>query len=234
MSNSHLPIDPHSKSHGTIPLWIVVATGVAMGLGGHMFGWNYGLFAGFWPYFGLTIFIAFGYLNFAMCLAEMSSVLPFAGGIYGFVRVTLGPAFGFLVGLCEILQNIIVTSLLLLVATRLVINSGAPNDLQPLFWFVSFAFLASFHVYKLQWFWLIIVATSFSSIVLWLVFVLGSSSNLSFAEYHNQGVDTPGIHMIIRALPFPSWFFISISIASLVGKDVVDVSSLLNCCMETC
>jgi ethanolamine permease len=43
------------------------------------FSWNPGLRAGFGSYFIATVLTCFGYVSLIMCLAEMSSAMPFAG-----------------------------------------------------------------------------------------------------------------------------------------------------------
>lgn len=48
---------------------------------------------GFYSSLAAMIFTALGYIFLAFCLAEMSSSLPFSGGIYGFVRAFTLPIF---------------------------------------------------------------------------------------------------------------------------------------------
>ena len=45
------------------------------------------------------------YLLLAMCFAELSSIVAFAGGSFGYCRAALGPFWGFMVGASEMLQN---------------------------------------------------------------------------------------------------------------------------------
>ena len=54
-------------------------TGIVIVLGGQYFSWNKGLAAGFWSFFIGTLLIALAYLTMVCSLAEMASVLPFAG-----------------------------------------------------------------------------------------------------------------------------------------------------------
>ena len=74
---------------------------------------------GFWEYVISTVVITAAYIALMLCLAEMSSILPFGGnffrffsslfsfehsfhfilgGSYGFARVTIGPYLGFMIG----------------------------------------------------------------------------------------------------------------------------------------
>jgi len=48
-------------------------------IGGQFISWNKGLAGGFWEYFLSTFLISFNYLCLNLCLAEMTSALPFSG-----------------------------------------------------------------------------------------------------------------------------------------------------------
>ena len=71
-------------------------------LGNRSTGWNSNINT-----YGLDIlwfnlfFSGFGFVCLCLCMAEMSSALPFSGGIFGFVRAALGPYMGFLVACSE-------------------------------------------------------------------------------------------------------------------------------------
>ena len=52
-----------------------------------------------------VVFIGVLHILLALCIAEMASVIPFAGGSFGYVRCTLGPFWGYLVGASELIQN---------------------------------------------------------------------------------------------------------------------------------
>jgi amino acid transporter len=47
------------------------------------------------------------YVLLSLTFAEMSSAVPFAGGSFGYVRCTLGPFWGYLVGASELLENFV-------------------------------------------------------------------------------------------------------------------------------
>ena len=66
------------------------ALGITIVIGGQYFAWNAALSAGFGSFFIATCIIASGYGCLILCIAELSSGLPFAGGSYGLARVTAG------------------------------------------------------------------------------------------------------------------------------------------------
>lgn len=80
--------------------------GFAMILGNRGALWNTGLVYGNSSLLLNLLYGGSGFLCLNLCMGEMSSALPFSGGIFGFVRATLGPFLGFLVACCEIVYCI--------------------------------------------------------------------------------------------------------------------------------
>jgi amino acid permease len=61
------------------------ALGISIVIGGQYFAWNEGLHAGFGSLLIATFLTATGYLSLVLCIAELSSALPFAGKTYCFL-----------------------------------------------------------------------------------------------------------------------------------------------------
>lgn len=57
----------------------MVALGLTTAIGGHYFAWNAGLSIGFGGFIIALFLIASAYYNLVLCIAELSSALPFAG-----------------------------------------------------------------------------------------------------------------------------------------------------------
>ena len=55
------------------------ALGLTTAIGGHYFAWNEGLVIGFGGFFVALFLISTAYLSLVLCMAELSSALPFAG-----------------------------------------------------------------------------------------------------------------------------------------------------------
>jgi len=55
------------------------ALGLTTAIGGHFFAWNEGLVTGFGGFFVALFLISTAYLSLVLCMAELSSALPFAG-----------------------------------------------------------------------------------------------------------------------------------------------------------
>ena len=84
----------------------MIVVGFAMILGNRSALWNTGLSYGYPSLVFNLLYGGSGFLCLNLCMGEMSSALPFSGGIFGFVRATLGPFMGFLVACSEIVYCI--------------------------------------------------------------------------------------------------------------------------------
>ncbi len=86
--------------------WVLlVGLGVAYVISGDYAGWNFGLAQGGWGgMFLATLLMATMYLCMCFSLAELSSMIPTAGGGYGFARSAFGPWGGFLTGTAILIE----------------------------------------------------------------------------------------------------------------------------------
>eukprot|EP00599_Poterioochromonas_sp_BG-1_P001666 CAMPEP_0173149086 /NCGR_PEP_ID=MMETSP1105-20130129/10115_1 /TAXON_ID=2985 /ORGANISM="Ochromonas sp., Strain BG-1" /LENGTH=496 /DNA_ID=CAMNT_0014063883 /DNA_START=98 /DNA_END=1588 /DNA_ORIENTATION=+ len=95
-------------------------------MGNRSTGWNAGLSThGIYALWFNLLFSASGFLCLCLCMGEMSSALPFSGGVFGFVRAALGPFFGFMVASCEFVLCIVGICLR---ALRFLSDGGAGAD----------------------------------------------------------------------------------------------------------
>ena len=117
----------------------VVMYGLCLSLVGHYVGWTVSLNAGFWEVFGTMFILLTSTGCLMLCIAEMTAALPFSGGTYGVVRVTLGDLLGYLVGTCEVLQNVLYVAFTVgALAKYLTIMTGYDNRFEPLYWVVFY------------------------------------------------------------------------------------------------
>jgi ethanolamine permease len=84
----------------------VFLLGVTAVLSGQVTAWAAATAHGFWVLLACTLIPTVGYLILTFCVAEMTSALPFSGGIYGFVRAFSSPLLGFIVAMFEIIVNL--------------------------------------------------------------------------------------------------------------------------------
>jgi len=80
--------------------WVLLmGLGIAYVISGEFAGWNFGLAEGGWG--GLliaTVLMAVMYTAMVFALAELSTIIPTAGGGYAFARRAMGPWGGFMTG----------------------------------------------------------------------------------------------------------------------------------------
>ncbi len=61
-------------------------------------------------YFICLALCTVGYGCLTLCIAEMAGIIAFSGGSFGYARCTLSPFIGYLVGMCDLLQCVLITS----------------------------------------------------------------------------------------------------------------------------
>lgn len=75
------------KLKGSAGFWLLWSLGVGIVISGNFTGWNSGLAAGgFWGLTIATFLVAVMFVCLTYSLAEMSTMLPHAGGLYSFTR----------------------------------------------------------------------------------------------------------------------------------------------------
>ncbi len=85
---------------GTAGWKLLAVLGISAVIAGHFAGWNYGIALGGWGgMFIALLLMATMYLCMSLALAELASMIPTAGGGYGFARRAFGPLAGFITGI---------------------------------------------------------------------------------------------------------------------------------------
>ena len=220
--------------------WVLLAgLGVAYVISGDFAGWNFGLKEGGWG--GLlvaTILMATMYSCMVFALAELSSIIPAAGGGYGFARRAFGPWGGFLTGTAILIEYAIAPAAIatfigaychsLFGAALPWLFPGGETWLVAL---IAFVFVIGRHLWGVgEALKLMFVITAVAVVAL-LVFVgamiphfevanlfdiapteaLGASSFLPF-----------GLIGIWAALPYAMWFFLAIEGVPLAAEETRD------------
>src|SRR5687767_4294733 len=90
------------RTLGPITLW---GLGVGYVISGEYFGWNLGLpLAGTYGMLAATLAISLLYLTFVFSYAELACAIPRAGGAFVYCTRALGPFWGCLGGLVQIIE----------------------------------------------------------------------------------------------------------------------------------
>lgn len=220
--------------------WVLLTgLGVAYVVSGDYSGWNSGLAEG--GFGGLAVaLVLMGvmYTCMVFSLAELSSVLPTAGGGYGFARRALGPWGGFLTGTAILIEYILAPAAISIFIGDYVeslglfgLTSGRP------------VYLACFVVFIGIHLWGVGEALRFSFVVTGiavaalLVFAVGAFMEFDASNLNDIPVDSAafgsnswlplGLLGIWSAFPFGMWFFLGVEGVPLAAEETKDPARTL-------
>lgn len=220
--------------------WLLLTgLGVAYVVSGDYSGWNFGLAEG--GFGGLAVaMLLMGamYTCMVFALAELSSILPTAGGGYGFARRALGPWGGFLTGTAILIEYILAPAAIVIFIGDYVeslglfgLESGWPMYL------VCFAVFLGIHL------WGVGEALRFSFVVTGIavaaliVFAVAALPSFDFSSLDDIPVDPAalganswlpmGLLGIWAAFPFGMWFFLGVEGVPLAAEETRDPARTL-------
>jgi ethanolamine permease len=208
--------------------WILlVGLGVAYVISGDYAGWNFGLAQGGWGgMFLATLLMALMYLCMCFSLAELSSMIPTAGGGYGFARSAFGPLGGFLTGTAILIEYAIAPA-----AIAVFIGAYCESLFGIGGWVIYLVFYIVFigiHIFGVgEALKLMFVITAVAALAL-AVFLLGmvphfSVSNLfDIAPTNAAGASSflpMGYVGIWAAIPYAIWFFLAVEGVPLAAEE---------------
>jgi ethanolamine permease len=211
--------------------WILlVGLGVAYVISGDFAGWNFGLGEGGWG--GLliaTILMATMYTAMVFSLAELSSMIPTAGGGYGFARRAFGPWGGFLTGTAILIEYAIAPA-----AIAVFIGAYCESLFGVGGWMIYLAFYIVFvgiHIYGVGEALKVIFIITATAAVALLVFVLAMVPHFSVDKLFDIPVtDAAGASAFLpfgyvgiwAAIPYAIWFFLAIEGVPLAAEETKD------------
>lgn len=220
-----------SKKAGWVLLW---GLGVGAVISGDYFGWNFGLDAGgFWGLTIATVFIAVMYLFMMYSLAELSTILPHAGGPYSFARVAMGPWGGYITGLAVVIEYV-VTPAVIVVGIGGYLHELIPAVPLWIWWLVSYGIFVAINVWGVELTLKVsLVVTLIATAILFIYYIAVLVSghwawaNL-FTVPANPGQSATwlpkGWYGVFGAIPFAIWFYLAIEELPLAAEETEDVS----------
>eukprot|EP00981_Chlorochromonas_danica_P011335 scaffold3873_cov177-Ochromonas_danica.AAC.15 len=217
------------KIKGSRTVWEVTLLGIALIIGNHLFYWTGGLIGGVIEYLLTAIMSCFGYLCLTLCLAEITSALPFGGGLYGMTRVTLGPYFGFIVACCEMLQSIVFTTSLLFPAGLTAVEVfGLPDSFIPFFWILMLGLCLMVNIMGVKYFWRTNTILVLTAIVLFIIYYAVWMPCMDCKKY--GGGILMGIPMSsnwLLSVPAGSLLFAGLELLPMACTDAIEPSKTL-------
>ncbi|QPP09757.1 ethanolamine permease [Streptomyces bathyalis] len=227
-------LQARSLRRGSAGWLLLTGLGVAYVVSGDYAGWNFGLAEGGFGGLAIaTVLMGTMYTCLVFSLAELSSILPTAGGGYGFARRALGTWGGFLTGTAILIEYILAPAAIAVFIGGYVeslglfgIEAGWPVYL------VCFALFIGIHL------WGVGEALRFSFIVTGiavaalLVFCIGAFTHFGDASLNDVAVDGSafgssawlplGLLGIWAAFPFGMWFFLGVEGVPLAAEEARD------------
>ncbi|MEV0118023.1 ethanolamine permease [Streptomyces sp. NPDC050844] len=232
-------LERRTLRRGSAGWLLLTGLGVAYVVSGDFSGWNFGLAEG--GFGGLAIAMALMGLMYAcmvFSLAELSSVLPTAGGGYGFARRALGPWGGFLTGTAILIEYILAPAAIAIFIGDYVESLG-------LFGLTSGwpVYLACFVIFIGIHLWGVGEALRFSFVVTGiavaalLVFAVAAFMDFDASKLNDIAVDSSafgsnswlpmGLLGIWAAFPFGMWFFLGVEGVPLAAEETKDPARTL-------
>lgn len=215
--------------------WLLLTgLGVAYVVSGDFSGWNIGLSEGGFGGLAIaTLLMGAMYACLVFSLAELSAILPTAGGGYGFARRALGTWGGFLTGTAILIEYILAPAAISIFIGDYIeslnlfgLEAGWPVYL------ACFAVFIGIHLWgvgEALRFSLVVTAIAVAAL---LIFAVGA-----FTEFDSSGLnDIPvqedafgsnswlpyGLLGIWAAFPFGMWFFLGVEGVPLAAEEAKD------------
>eukprot|EP00026_Physarum_polycephalum_P005571 Phypoly_transcript_05606.p1 GENE.Phypoly_transcript_05606~~Phypoly_transcript_05606.p1 ORF type:complete len:500 (+),score=85.72 Phypoly_transcript_05606:241-1740(+) len=225
--------------------------GIGMVCQGAFTGWEIGLGDG--GIGGLLVALALVsllYFCLSQILSELASTIPFAGGMFSYSRVALGPWIGFFTGLSENLQYIFILAIYTIGAGSvfqivLGMNNKAGQWVGLLIAFAIMALAIYLHMKgSQQLIWKITVALAIFNILLMLIFVLTIAKYANFCfwgvwssdgsvggDVQQQCKDSShelvgllfpkgGFASVVYNIPAAFWMYIGMESVVITGEEV--------------
>ncbi|WP_338497522.1 ethanolamine permease [Streptomyces sp. SJL17-4] len=227
-------LERRTLRRGSAGWLLLTGLGVAYVVSGDFSGWNIGLSKGGFGGLAIaTVLMGAMYACLVFALAELSAILPTAGGGYGFARRALGTWGGFLTGTAILIEYILAPAAISIFIGDYVeslglfgLESGWPVYL------VCFALFIGIHLWgvgEALRFSLIVTAVAVAALV---VFALGALTDFHVDGLNDIPVDGEafganswlpfGLLGIWAAFPFGMWFFLGVEGVPLAAEEAKD------------
>lgn len=194
--------------------------GMTVVLSGQVRGWQGAMDAGFWTLLCSMLIPTVGYVILTFCIAEMTSALPFSGGIYGFVRAFTTPLLGFIVAVFEIVLNTFYVSPTVYSLASFPSTYGSmPKSLILLNCFLIYVIILSILLLGGKLFWMVNTSFGVGLLVLVLIYILGSIPNADFDAW-GKGSHENDFNMtqLMAHIPTVTTLFLGIQFLPLTSR----------------
>lgn len=227
-------LERRTLRRGSAGWLLLTGLGVAYVVSGDFSGWNVGLDKGGFGGLAIaTVLMGAMYACLVFSLAELSTILPTAGGGYGFARRALGPWGGFLTGTAILIEYILAPAAIVIFIGDYVESLGlfGLTSSWPVYLgcFVVFIGVHLWGVGEALRFSLVVTAVAVAAL---LIFAVGAFTEFSADGLNDIPVDANafgsnswlplGVLGIWAAFPFGMWFFLGVEGVPLAAEEAKD------------
>jgi ethanolamine permease len=174
---------PRKQQH-IATFWHIFALGIVLTVGGIHVTWNEAIRYGFGQIVVVFTIVSIGFLCLILCSSEMTGLLPFSGGSYGFARVTLGPYIGFIIGCLDAFRCLVyVIRRTIYLGTIIAVAFPTTTDYTPIYWLVFFIpaiFIDSLGQRK---FWGFVSVLAIFTLLFSVLYFLVAAPGMDFERY---------------------------------------------------
>lgn len=191
-------------------IWSLWALGVGAVISGHFSGWNLGFATGGWGgMLAAGIVFAVMYLGLVFCIAEMSPALPHTGAAYSFARTAMRPWGGFITGLRENVEYVIMPAVIVRFTTACVNTIfGLDAAYSPVIWVLFYAVFLCLNVYGLELSFKVTLVVALLSLAILAFFWINAIPNMDFQRWAlntvPSGAELPGRNGPLFPSAFPA------------------------------
>ncbi|MDX1433410.1 MAG: amino acid permease [Gammaproteobacteria bacterium] len=209
-------------------VWSLWALGVGAVISGDFFGWNFGLGAGGFGGLALAALLTtVMYVCLCCSMAEMAAALPHTGGAYSFARSGLGPWGGFVTGLAENMEYVLMPAVIVVgIGSYPGAVFGTPEALDPLWWLAAYAAFVTLHVRGTALALGFALALTLTALAILAVFFVAAVPHFSMAHALDIEPAAGGSRWLPHgwagvawAMPFAIWFYLAIEQLPLAAEE---------------
>ncbi|SRR5579883_138093 len=215
---------------GSFLLW---GLGVGAVISGDFYGWNYGLVAGgFWGLTIATALMAIMYICMVYTLAELSAILPHAGGLYSFTRNAFGPFWGFICGVAVTIEYVLATAALVFSMSNY-LKPLVPSMPNSFVWLLLYIIFVGICIHSLELTLNVSLFMTLVAIMILGIFYLGMSIsgvfklellfNVPAAPGQSAMWLPKGWQGVFAAIPYGIWFYLAIEMLPLASEETENV-----------
>ena len=194
--------------------------GVGYVISGMYFGWNLGLEKG--GTLGLavaTFFIIIMYVTFTFSYCELASAIPKAGGAFDYAKRALGPNWGFIAGMAQIIEFIFAPPAIAF-AIGAYFNLFLPQI--PIMYIAIFSYIlfTGLNIYGVKAAAIFELVITIFAVGELLIFAGITLPHVEIAHLKQNALPN-GWSGMVAAIPFAIWFFLGIEGVANVAEETI-------------